>query len=238
MIARTEILACRPCYALVDGDLDEAKGHAYLDRVGMAGRDAVTAREIAVAELVSIENRLWILLKVLAARRPQLAREFACDCAEEALALVPEDKRDPRSIRAIEVSRRFARGTATEEELAAARAAARAVACAAWAAAADGVKAAAADDGVKAAAWAVAWAARAAAEATEATEAVARAVAWAARAVAWAARAVAWAAWAVTEATARRRQLARLVDIFEQPQTTAPLDVRAAIGHCEENRYV
>ena len=54
-------------------------------------------------------------------------RLFAADCAEHVLPLFeqryPDDKR-PRE--AIEVARRFARGEATREELAAARAAARA----------------------------------------------------------------------------------------------------------------
>jgi hypothetical protein len=100
------------------------------------------------------------------------ARMFACDCAERVLPLFeakcPHDNR-PR--RAIEVARSYAAGTADEQELAAARAAAW---DAAWAAVWD-------------AALAAAWAA-------------ARASAWdAARDAAWAAardaaRAVAWAA--------------------------------------------
>lgn len=135
-ITRAEILACRPCHALDDDVLDEARGNAYLDSVGMTGRESVTAQEIADAETVSLEYRVWILTAVLAARSPQQAREFACDCADSALASVPESERDPRSVQAIEVARRFARGDSTKAELAAA-----------WAAAWD-------------AAWAAAWAAQ------------------------------------------------------------------------------
>lgn len=103
--------------------------------------------------------------------------EFACRCAEQALALVEET--DPRSVEAIATKRRWLQGEATDEELAAARAAA----WAAWAAwdAARGVAWGAA----RAAAWAAA---------RDAVQA-ARAAAWAARAAAQAtAQAAAWAA--------------------------------------------
>jgi len=73
------------------------------------------------------------------------ARLFAVWCAREALKLV--DKPDPRSVAACDVAERFANGEATQEELAAAGAAA-------WAAARDAAWAAA-----WATAWAAAWAA-------------------------------------------------------------------------------
>lgn len=104
--------------------------------------------------------------------------EFACWCAEQALALVGET--DPRSVEAIATKRRWLRGEATDDELAAAQ-------DAAWAAwdAARGV----AWDAARAAAWAASW---------DAVQA-ARAAAWAARGVARsAARDAAWAvAWDV-----------------------------------------
>ena len=88
-------------------------------------------------------------------------RLFACDVAEDALSLVASP--DPRSVSAIEVARRFAAGGATDDELAAAWAAAWAAArAAAW----DAARAAraAARDAARAAAWDAAWyAARAAA---------------------------------------------------------------------------
>ncbi len=106
-------------------------------------------------------------------------RLFACDVAEEALHLAKVE--DPRSWKAIEVSRKFADGQATDKDLAAARDAARAAAWdAAWAAAWDAAWAAARD-----AAWAAARdAARAAA--WDAARAAARDAAWdAARDAAW-----------------------------------------------------
>jgi hypothetical protein len=65
-------------------------------------------------------------------------RLFACDCAEQALVRERCAGRepDPRSWRAIEVSRAYARGEATLEELEAARAEAAAGAAAGAAAAA------------------------------------------------------------------------------------------------------
>jgi hypothetical protein len=115
------------------------------------------------------------------------ARLFACDCAERVLPIYekkyPDDKR-PRE--AIAVSRRYADGKATKEELAAAR-------DAAWDAA-RAAAGAAAGDAARAAAWAAAWDA-------------ARDAAWAA------ARAAAWdAAWAAAWAAERKWQTARLIE--------------------------
>jgi hypothetical protein len=134
------------------------------------------------------------------------ARLFACDCAEHVLSLYeakyPDDDR-PR--KAIEVARRYAEGTATREELAAARAAAWAAEGAAGAAAwaAEG----AAREAAAGAVWDAAWAAWAAAGAA------ARDAAWAAReaAAGAAARDAAEAAWAAEQ----QWQAARLGKILE-----------------------
>jgi hypothetical protein len=109
------------------------------------------------------------LLREFTTWNERTERLFACDCAERALARVANP--DPRSVAAIETARRFANGTATKDELAAAAAAADAAAdarAAAWAAADAAANAAAA-------AWAAAWAAADAAAAADA-----RAAAWAA----------------------------------------------------------
>jgi len=79
--------------------------------------------------------------------------EFACWCAEQALALI--DNPDPRSIAAIEAKRKWLRGEIGDDQLAAAFDAAGA---AAGAAARDAAWAA-----TRAAAWAAAWAAAGAA---------------------------------------------------------------------------
>jgi len=68
------------------------------------------------------------LVECIGTTTEQNLRLFACDVAEDALSLI--DNPDPRSVKAIEVSRRYANGEATKEELTAAR-------DAAWAAAWD-----------------------------------------------------------------------------------------------------
>ena len=124
------------------------------------------------------------LLRKLETWNDRTARVFACDCAERVLHIFeterPDDKR-PRN--AIDVSRRYAEGQATKEELDAARAAAMDAVCAAespvaWAAARVATWAAtrvtvwaaarvATGDAVWAAAWATRYVASAAARAAE-----------------------------------------------------------------------
>jgi len=95
-----------------------------------AGRDALSATEIAKLNIYP-EDRLWALEALMDSDATR--RLWACDVAEAALALVGDP--DPRSVAAIEVARRYARGEATEYELAAAASAARAAAFhAAWSA--------------------------------------------------------------------------------------------------------
>ena len=91
----------------------------------------------AILESNGLDDALWALRAVLPeqeADRDRLARLFACDCVETALQYwekeFPDDRRPHE---AIAVSRRFAVGEATDEELAAARAAA-------WDAARDAAK--------------------------------------------------------------------------------------------------
>jgi hypothetical protein len=96
---------------------------------------------------------------------PENLRLFAADCAEDAMRLVEHP--DPRSLKAIEVARLYARGAASSNELDAARAAAGdAAGAAAGAAARAAARAAAGDvtrDVARAAAWAAARAAAGAA---------------------------------------------------------------------------
>lgn len=94
----------------------------------------------------------------------RILHEFACQCAEDALALVEEP--DPRSVAAIAAKRKWLAGKITDEELAAARSAA-------WAAARSAAEAA--RSAARAAAWAAAWSA-----ASAARSAARRAAAWAA----------------------------------------------------------
>lgn len=138
------------------------------------------------------EWMLWALQNSGIKVNDKKLRLFACTCVRETPLAdgrkVWDLLTDERSRRAVEVAERFARGEATQEELAAAWAAAK---DAAWAAA----KGAAWD-----AAWAAVWAAAMDA-AWDTVGAAARDAAWAAaRDLAWdaamdAAWAAAWAAW-------------------------------------------
>ena len=108
----------------------------------------------------------------------RILHEFACACAEDALALVEQP--DERSVEAIEAKRKWLNGEVTDEELASARAAS-------WAASRSASYAVA-----YSASWAASWAA---------VRSASRAAAWAARDAALAAardaaRDAAWdAAW-------------------------------------------
>jgi hypothetical protein len=131
---------------------------------------------------------LWLYERTLGKRSTKPMVLAACDIAETVLKHVTPGEDRPR--KAIEVTRAWCAGKATQEEVGAARAASDA----ARAAASDAASAAsdAACDAASAAAWAAAsaaWAARAAAWA--AASDAARAAAWDA---VWAARDAAWAA--------------------------------------------
>jgi hypothetical protein len=164
-----------------------------------AGRETLGWREIAALDLPAADPLWWLLRpEFLSARRLHL---LACDFAEAVLHLTD----DPRSAEAIRVKRLWVDGQATDEELAAARTAAR---DAAWAAARAAAREAldasrdAAWAAARTAAWDAAWAARTAARTA------ARDAAWA---VAWAAaREAAWAE--------RDRQLALVIAALEEEE--------------------
>ena len=144
-----------------------------------------------------LQDAIWCLRAVEGHDRE--IRLYAVWCARQVQHLMT----DPRSLAALDVAERHARGDATDAELAAAGAAARA---AAW----DAARAAA-----RAAAWAAAGAAAwDAAEAAAAEAAAAAAAEAAAAAAAEAAAAAAAAAQAAAEA-ARAAQAARLREMCE-----------------------
>ena len=116
----------------------------------------------------------------------RLLHEFACTCAEDALALVEQP--DARSVTVIAAKRRWLRGEITDEELDAAE-------DAAWAAVGAAVGSAAENAALAVARAASRDAAGAARAAEDASRAASRDAAWAARAAARSAsRAAAWAA--------------------------------------------
>ena len=184
------------------------------DHFGASAKDAKTHREPFPVSLLletnDLSDTLWVVDNVIGNKR--LCRLFAADCAERVLHIFEDaHPNDDRPRQAIAVARN---PDATNQERAAAGAAARAAAGAAWAAAGDAAGAAAR------AAWAAAgdaaWAA-----AGDAAGAAARAAgdaAWAAaRAAAGAAaRAAAWAA-------ARGEQTARLRQYLEHGEAAAQM---------------
>jgi hypothetical protein len=162
-----------------------------------------------VFESNGIDDAWWCLRAVEGHDRE--IRLYGVWCARNVQHLMT----DPRSINALDVAARYAKGMATIDELTAARAAAGAAAGdAAWAAAGDAAGAAAGD-----AAWAAAWAAAGAA--ARDAGAAARDAGAAARAAARAAAGAAArdAAWAAARAAARAEQakeLIRVCDCIEQ----------------------
>jgi hypothetical protein len=151
-----------------------------------------------ILDINGLDDALWCLRAVDGCDRE--IRLYAVWCARRVQHLMA----DPRSIAALNVAERFARGEASGEELAAAEAAA----ASAWASTSRGGAAwasAVASAARSTAEWAVAYAARASA---------ASAVAWAASEARWAAEAVAAeeAAWSArdTERDAQAEELRRV----------------------------
>ena len=87
-----------------------------------------SALDILALDQVPANDRLWAVLREELIDAPIL-HEFACRCAEKALARV--ENPDPRSVAAIAAKRAWLRGEISDEQLAAAWAAAWAAACAA-----------------------------------------------------------------------------------------------------------
>ncbi len=99
-----------------------------------AGRESLTAADILDLP-ISANDRLWAVLREDCLQAPIL-HEFACRCAEQALAAFGDA--DPRLVAAISAKRAWLRGEVSDQELAAAQAAASAAAsAAAWAATRD-----------------------------------------------------------------------------------------------------
>jgi hypothetical protein len=142
-----------------------------LRHLGKTQADDEPLSIVTVLDSNGLDDALWCLRAVTGHDRE--LRLYAVWCARQVQHLMT----DPRSIAALDVAERHATGLATDDELAAARAAAGAAQAAAWAAGAAG------------AAQAAAWAAGAA-----------QAAAWAAWDAAGAAQAAAWDAQAARAA--------------------------------------
>lgn len=159
-----------PCW------LETREGRERFAKVA-ALRDEWTAYDVLALPDVSIEDKLWSVLREEFIDAPVL-HEYACRCTEYALSLI--NNPDTRSVAAIEAKRKWLRGEIDDSALAAAQANARAAAMDA------------ASTAARAAVWEGAWAAALAASSDAALAATlpnARAAAWAAAlAAAWDAR--------------------------------------------------
>ena len=179
-----EFLSFKPCW------LDDEQGRRRLRYYARKLGGSADALEILALRRIPAEDRLWAVLREKFIPTPIL-HEFACRCAEDALSRI--DNPDPRSINAIVVKRRWIAGEATDEELAAAEAAA-------W------VARTSAQDAVEAATLAAqtaTWAARTAA--------------WAAQAATWATwTAARTAAQDAAEAAARNAQVDMLTQMLRE----------------------
>jgi hypothetical protein len=82
--------------------------------VELIPEEGLTPQQVAQLASIPAKDRHWILVYASGAT-DRILREHACWCARQAFARV--DNPDSRSIQAIEVSERFARGEATLEEL-------------------------------------------------------------------------------------------------------------------------
>jgi hypothetical protein len=126
-----DIMKWEPCWL---EDASEAEVRVRIQKF-MGRRKAVTGLDIIRSWKLSVEHKLWCLLRNFWFSDREL-RLLACDFAERALPVwetaYPEDDR-PRQ--AIDTARRFVRGEATAEELEVAAVAARSAAVAARSAA-------------------------------------------------------------------------------------------------------
>ena len=130
-----EFKTFNPCW------MGTEEGTARLEEIGSRKKEW-TALDVLRLEEVSVEDRLWAVLREEFVPARTL-HEFACRCAEEALR--EAGVTDDRSWNAIRVKRLWIEGKATDTELVAAWAAAWAAArVAAW-------------DAARVAAWVAAW---------------------------------------------------------------------------------
>ena len=151
-LTQDDVVALEPCG--LDGNDD---GRNYTpERIAriFSGRETLTLGDILAMDEISIADRLWVVLKrgVL----PESVRVgLGCDYAERVLAIAESwAGNEGRSRLAIDVTRKWLRGEATDKERSTAAAAADAAALSAAAAAAAYAAAAAAYAAAAAAAYA------------------------------------------------------------------------------------
>jgi hypothetical protein len=113
----------------------------HLGGITKYGRDK-PINLLTILDSNGVKDCVWALRAAVEPDRDKIARLFACDCAESVLPIFESEKPDdPRPRKAIQTARDYAVGLATQEQLAAAWAAAQdAARAAAWAAAQDAAR--------------------------------------------------------------------------------------------------
>ena len=184
-----QFLTFGPCW------LEEEGGRERLERIAARKKEWTALDVLRLPDdEVSPEDKLWAVLREEFIDDCTL-HEFACICAERALTLT--GVKDERCWNAIKAKRAWLRDEISDDELAAAWAAASA---AAW-------------DAARGAAWAAAWSAVRAAERAAASAAERAAASAAASAAAWS------AAWAAASAAERKWQCEKLIELLESEGT-------------------
>lgn len=117
-ITRESLTAAGACW--LDADAEPGADRETLQRLIPEGGLLVTVAAVrqALDAGVSPDDAHWALAHAAGADDATL-RLHACWCARQALSLV--ESPDPRSLAAVDVAERHARGTASDAELAAAR---------------------------------------------------------------------------------------------------------------------
>lgn len=117
-ITLEQIQSWDPCY-------DPSKVYDFPE--GLTILDLLDSDDIPAKDRVWC-HRMWLRYVAIPELSDKDKRLFACWCATRALNAVPREKRDPRSLKAILVAKRFAHGKATATELEEAQRAAAAAA--------------------------------------------------------------------------------------------------------------
>lgn len=103
-----QVLDMHPCW--LDTPTGCRRLKRYADRLG----GKATALDILRLNRIPADDRLWIVLRD-EVTPVQVLHEFACRCAERALARI--DHPDPRSVAAIKAKRQWLDGLITSDEL-------------------------------------------------------------------------------------------------------------------------
>ena len=108
-ITYAEFLEFEPCY------LEDPDKKVLMDSIAQR-QERWSALDVLDLSEIPAKDRIWAVCHEELIDAPIL-HEFACRCAERALSRI--DDPDPRSLKAIEVKRKWLRGEVNDEELSA-----------------------------------------------------------------------------------------------------------------------